>query len=88
MEDREDINDDIRPGRPRTSTIDENIKTVKKMAVDYLGITIRELAGEVDLLCASCQANFTDVLGMKREEVKVAQKLQNFEAKQHRMNIA
>ena len=30
-EGRDDFNDDVRPGWPSTSTIDENIKTVKKM---------------------------------------------------------
>ena len=33
-EDRENVNDDIRPGRPSTSTIDESIEAVKKMVLD------------------------------------------------------
>ena len=30
-EGREDVNDDARPGRPSTSTTDENLEAVKKM---------------------------------------------------------
>ena len=36
----------------------------------------------------SCQAIFTDVLGMKREAVKIVPKLLNFEQQQCGMNIA
>ena len=36
----------------------------------------------------SCQAIFTDVLGMKRGAAKIVPKLQNFEQKQRRINIA
>ena len=31
---REDVNDNARPGRPSTSTTDENIDAVKKMFLD------------------------------------------------------
>ena len=44
MEDREDVNDDVSPGRPTTSTIDENIEAVKKMMLDNRRIIIREVA--------------------------------------------
>ena len=46
-EGREDVNDDARPGRPSTSTIDENIEAVKKMILDNRRITIREVADDV-----------------------------------------
>ena len=36
----------------------------------------------------SCQAIFTDVLGMKCAAAKIVPKLLNFEQKQHRMDIA
>ena len=42
-EGRKDVNDDIRPGRPSTSTADENIEAVKKMILDNCRITIREV---------------------------------------------
>ena len=65
-EGREDVNDDVRLGRPSTSTIDENIEAVKKMMLDNRRITIREVANDVAISFGSCQSIFTDVLGMKR----------------------
>ena len=46
-EDREDVNDDAHPGRPITSTTDENIEAAKKMLFDNRRITIREVAEDV-----------------------------------------
>ena len=40
-EGREDVNDDARPGRPSTSTTNENIEAVKKMILDNRRITIK-----------------------------------------------
>lgn len=87
-EGREDVNDDARPGRPSTSTTDENIEAVKKMILDNRRITIREVADDVGISFGSCQAIFTDVLGMKRAAAKIVPKLLNFEQKQRRMDIA
>ena len=80
-EGREDVNDDARPGRPSTSTTDENIEAVKEMILDNCRITIREVADNVDILFGSCQAIFTDVLDMKRAATKIVPKLLNFEQK-------
>ena len=49
-EGREDVNDDTRPGRPSTSTADENIETVKKMILDNL----RSLLGRLLIMFGSC----------------------------------
>ena len=43
-EGREDVNDDARPGRPNTSTTDENIEAVKKMILDNRRIVLERLA--------------------------------------------
>ena len=48
---------------------------MKKMILDNRQITIREVADDVD----TCQAIFTDVLGMKHEAAKIFPKLQHFE---------
>ena len=84
---REDVNDDARPGRPRTSTTDENIKAVKKMILLNHRITIREVADDVGISFGACQAIFMDVLGIKRGAAKIVPKLRNFEQKQRRMDI-
>ena len=84
-EGREDVNDDARPGRPSTSTTDENIEAVKKMILDNRRITIREVADDVGISFGSCQAIFTDVLATKRAATKIVAKLLNFEQKHRRM---
>jgi transposase len=43
---REDVEDDERSGRPRTSIIDENVKNVDKTIMNDRRITIREVADE------------------------------------------
>ena len=40
-EGRESVNDDTRPGRPSTSTTDENIEAVKKMILNNHRITLQ-----------------------------------------------
>ena len=67
---REDVNDNTRPGRQSTSTTDENIEAVKKMILNNLRITIRDVADDVGISFGSCQAIFTDVLGMKHAAAK------------------
>ena len=83
-ESREDVNDNICPGRPSTSTTDKNIEAVKNMILDNRRITIRE----VPILFGSCQATFTDVLGMKGAGANIVEKLLYFKQKQRRMDIA
>ena len=78
-EGRENINDDARPGLPTILTTDGNIEAVKKMILDNHRSTIQEIADDVGISFGSCQAIFTDVLGMKRAEAKIVPKLLNFE---------
>ena len=87
-EGRENDNDDAHPGRPRTSTTDENIEAVKKMILDTRRIIIRAVADDVRISFGLCQAIFTDVLGMKRAVANIIPKLLNFEQKQLLMDIA
>ena len=72
-ESRENVNDDARPGRPSTSTIDVNIEGIKKMILNNRHITIREVADDA-ISFGLCQAIFTDVLGMKHAEAKFFKK--------------
>ena len=66
------------------------MKTLKKIILDDSRTTIRDVADNVVILFGSCQAIFTDVLGMKRLFVsnpKIVPKCVNFEQKKHRMDI-
>ena len=64
--------------RPITSTTDENIEVVKKMIFDNRRTTIREVADKVGASFGSCQASFTDVLGLKHAAAKIVPRLLNF----------
>ena len=70
-EDQEDVNDDARHDRLITSTTGES---VKKMILNNRRITISEVAGNVGISFNSCQAIFTDVLGIKRAATSLFQK--------------
>ena len=48
-EGRADVNDVASPGRPSTSTIEENIKAVVKMTLDNRWITVRKVADGVGI---------------------------------------
>jgi AraC-like DNA-binding protein len=65
-EGREVVEDDDRPSK---STTDDNVEQVKKMILKNRQITIREVADDVGISFGSCQAIFSDVLGMKRLEI-------------------
>ena len=58
------------------------------MILDKRRIPIREIGDDVGISFGSCQAIFTNVLGMKCAAAKIVPKLLNFEQKQRRMDIA
>ncbi|UYV79961.1 hypothetical protein LAZ67_18001198 [Cordylochernes scorpioides] len=87
-EGREDVNDEKRAGRPRTSTTDEKINEVEKMILANRRITVREVAEDLIISIGSCHSIFINNLGMRRVAAKFVPKLLNCNQKQHRMNIA
>ena len=58
------------------------------MILDNRRITIREVADDVGISFCSCQAIFTNVLGIKRAAAKYVTKLLNFEQTQSHMDVA
>ncbi|UYV74834.1 K02A2.6-like [Cordylochernes scorpioides] len=87
-EGREDVNDEVRAGRPSTSTTDEKINEVEKMILANRRITVREVAEDLNISIGSCHSIFINDLGMRRVAAKFVPKLFNCDQKQHRMNIA
>ena len=71
IEGREYVNNDTRSGRPSSSTTDENIEAVNKIVMENRRITIREVAENVEISVGSCNAIFSDVLGMKHLAAKL-----------------
>ena len=68
--------------------LDAQVRQQPLETQDNRRITIREVADDVRISFGSCQAFFTDVLGMKRAATKIVPKLQNFRQKQCLMDIA
>ena len=77
-EGQEDVNDEARPGRPSTSTTDENTEAVKKIISNNGRIIIREFADDVGISLGSCQAIFTYVLRIKCAAEKIVPKIAKF----------
>ena len=88
QEGRENVEDEPRPGRPSTSTTDENVEAVKEIVLKNRRITIREVAEDVGISVGSCYDILSDVLGMRRVSVKFVPKFLNFDQKNRRMTIA
>lgn len=66
----ENIEDDKCPARLSTSTVDDYVEKVKNMIMDNRRITIREILDDVGILIGLCHAICTDVLSIKRVEIK------------------
>ncbi|UYV74536.1 hypothetical protein LAZ67_12000038 [Cordylochernes scorpioides] len=69
LEGREDVNDEERAGRPRTSTTDEK-NEVEKMILANRRITVREVAEDLNISIGSCHSIFINDLGMRRVAAK------------------
>ena len=78
-EGREDVNDDALPGLPGMAIAAESIETVKKIILGNHRIIIREVTNDVGISFGSCQAIFSEVVGMKRAAAKIVLQLLNFE---------
>jgi len=64
------------------------VAKIKDIVLSNCRITLRKVADEVNISYGSCEAIFTDILGLKRVAAKFILKLLNFEQKQNRKNIA
>lgn len=83
----ENVEDDECPGRLSTLTADDYVEKVKKTIMDNLRIIIRDIVDDVGILIGLFYAICTDILSIKRVEVKFVPKLLNFEQKQRRVEF-
>jgi len=58
------VGEDLRPGRPSTSTNDDHVKRVCAVIRGNRCLTVREVAGEVVISIGSCHQIFTEKLQM------------------------
>lgn len=71
------MNNEERAGLPSTSTTDENIDEVKKIALVIRRITVREISEDLSISIGSCHSIFTNDL--KPVAVKFVPKLLSFD---------
>ena len=69
-EGRMSVGEDPRPGRPSTSTNDDNVETVRDVIRGNRRLTIREVANEVGISIGSCHQIFTEKIRMCRVSAK------------------
>lgn len=71
------MNNEERAGLPSTSTTDENIDEVKKIALVIRRITVREISEDLSISIGSCHSIFTNDL--RPVAVKFVPKLLSFD---------
>ena len=81
VEDREDVEDDPKSGRPCTSTTDTNIQKVRQLVHSDHHLTIRVIANEVEMDRETICTILVDNLGMWKVYAKMAPRLLTEEQK-------
>lgn len=85
---REEVTDLLRSGRPTTSTTDENINKVRELVLENRGISIHEIADDLNISYGSAEHILVDVLGMRRVAARLVPKTLNFLQKERRIAVA
>jgi len=83
-EGREDPKDDVRSGRPSTSSGNENIDRVRSLMLSDCQLTVRMIAEELGLGKSSVHMILTEHLDMKKVCTKIVPKLLTPEQKLRR----
>ena len=73
VEDREDVEDDPKSGRPCTSITDTNIKKVRQLVHSDRRLTIRVIANKVGMDKETVHTILIDTLSMRKVEPKWCQ---------------
>ena len=82
------VDSEPRHGRPSTSRNDNVINEVRNLVMQDRRITVRELAGEVEVSIGSVHTILTADLGLRRVSAKFVPNLLAMEQKQLRLEIA
>lgn len=87
-EGREVVDDLPRPGRPTSSTNEENVEQVKKLVLENRRYSLREMAKELNISHESIRMILCDVLGMRRIASRLVPRDLNLFQKEQRNQVA
>ena len=81
------VSEDLRPGRPSTSTNDDHVKRVRAVICGNR-LTVREVADEVGISVGSCHQIFAEKLQMHRVSAKFLPRLLTDDQKENHSEIS
>ena len=81
VEGRENVEDDLKSGRPCTSTTNTNIGKVRQLVRNDRRLTIRVIANEVEMDKETVRTILVDTLGMRKVCAKMVPRLLTEEQK-------
>jgi transposase len=87
MEDREEVEDDERPGRPSTSKTEENVEKISEIVRKDRRLSIRMISEMVNMDKETVRQIFHDRLNMRKVCAKLVPKNLTQEQKDNRKNI-
>ena len=86
VEDKENVENDPKSGRPCTSTTDINIEKVRQLVRSDRRLTIRVIANEVGMDKETVRTILIDTLGMRKVCAKMVRRFLTEEQKTQRLN--
>ena len=87
-EEREDVEDDPRSGRPTTSTTNKNVERVREKVRSDRRLTVRMIADELSMNSERVWRIITEDLGMRKVCVKMVPRLLNDGQKENRVQVS
>lgn len=87
-EGRESVKNEQRPGRPSTSTDEQNANKIKDLVLKNIRLTIRDLADTVVILIRSVNTILKILSCLRCVKFRLIPKMLNCSERKHRVNIS
>ena len=82
------LDDDLRSGRPRTSTSDEMLEKVQDLVMDDRRVTTMTIAEALQITQEQVQHILSHILGMNKASSRWVPRLLTVDQKQERVNLS